>query len=290
MRVWRRRATLVLFVLAALGALGALIWLLPSDDFLPRTRKIDPIRIGYAIEPPYAFLTADGEVSGESPEVARRILERLGIRRIHWSQIEFAALIPELEAGHVDVIAAGLFITPERARRVRFSTPSFRVRPGLLVAKGNPRRLTSYREAIARPDIRLAALAGSVEADLWRSITPSAAHLDLVPDALTGCLAVESGFTDALMLSAPALRWYVRQDLRGLTEFIQTPDEPPPEANDRYGVGAFAFRLTDRQLAHAWDRAARGYLGSPEHRSLLERFGFEASEAPAFDSPGGPSP
>jgi membrane-bound lytic murein transglycosylase MltF len=73
--------------------------------------------------------------TGESPEVAKQIAARLEVRQVKWRQAEFGALIAELEAGRIDVIAAGMFMTPERAQRVSFSVPSFHVRQGLWCPK-----------------------------------------------------------------------------------------------------------------------------------------------------------
>jgi polar amino acid transport system substrate-binding protein len=53
-----------------------------ADDTLTCVRRTGTLRIGYAVEAPYAFLGTNGEVTGESPEVARRIASRLGATRI----------------------------------------------------------------------------------------------------------------------------------------------------------------------------------------------------------------
>ena len=131
--------TLILVSLALAGAAILLFGLGPEpDDTLARIRADGMIRIGYAVEPPYAFVTPKGEVTGESPEVAKTLVARLGIERIAWSQMAFSELIPALQTGRIDVIAAGLFVSEERAQQIRFSRLTFRVRPALLVAKGNP--------------------------------------------------------------------------------------------------------------------------------------------------------
>ena len=111
---------------------------LPPRCVPARSGRPGFIRIGYAVEAPYAFLTPDGELTGESPEVAKRITSRLGIPRITWRQVEFASLIDELDAGRIDMIASGMFVTEERARRVAFSIPTFHTHQALLVRAGNP--------------------------------------------------------------------------------------------------------------------------------------------------------
>lgn len=84
------------------------------DNSLTSLQQSSTIRIGYAVEAPYAFLTTDGEVTGESPEIAKRVARQLGFNNIIWRQTEFGDLLDELEAGRIDVIAAGMFVTPVR--------------------------------------------------------------------------------------------------------------------------------------------------------------------------------
>lgn len=117
------------------------------------------LRAGYAIEAPYAFLGEDGRVSGEAREIARRIAVRLGFARVEWVQTRFGALIPRLKERRFDIVAAGLFITPGRAREVAFSRPTLRARQALLVRAGNPLALHSYEEALAR-QARIAVIDG----------------------------------------------------------------------------------------------------------------------------------
>jgi polar amino acid transport system substrate-binding protein len=238
------------------------------------------IRIGYAPEAPYAFLGAGGEVTGEAPEITKVVTARLGIARINWRLIRFEELIPELEAGNIDVIAAGLFVTPERAQRVLFSRPTFRVQQALLVAAGNPLRLDSYRALVAHPTARAALLAGSIEAPLVRLLGMPSRRRVAVPDSLTGRVAVETGLADALALSSPTIRWMAATSPSGRTEvaapFEQVALAGPPRAAE----GAFAFRRSDRRLQAAWDDVLRTYVGSTAHRELVAAFGFTADELP----------
>ena len=51
----------------------------------------------------------DGTVTGLAPTLAREVLARAGATRIRWVLGENNALIPDLLAGHIDMIASGLF-------------------------------------------------------------------------------------------------------------------------------------------------------------------------------------
>ena len=257
--------------------IGAVILLQNQDDTLDHLREEGLIRIGYAVEAPYAFLALDGEVMGEAPEIARQIVRRLKIRHIEWRQSEFANLITELEAGRIDIIAAGLFITPEREKRVLFSEPTLYVRPGLLVAQGNPQHLLSYHQLAERKEVRIATLSGAVEEQTLQDLGVPATRLVRVPDALTGRRAVESEIVDALVLSELTVRWMAREDQLGHTEMIIASDQT--NLLHGYGRPAFAFRLSDKALQTAWNAELRDYLNSDEHLTLLARLGLTAFAA-----------
>jgi len=250
-----------------LASAFVLVLFFGCDSSLDRARG--SLRVGYAVEAPYAWINAEGRVTGESPEVLRVVAHRLGLNSIEWRQVDFSSLIGELREGKIDVIASGLFITPERQKLVRFSRPTFRVREALLVRRDAPGAPRTFAPPTG-PSPIVAVVAGAYEEGLLvgRGWSPEALYR--VPDALTGLRTVESRRVDALALSAPTLRAMARQhpDL----EVVVPPD--PGE------VGGFAFRLEDRALAQAWDEALADYLGSREHLALVGPLGFGEDDLP----------
>lgn len=260
-------------------AMAALV-LLQRDRSLTSLQRAGVIRIGYAVEPPYIFLKPGGEVTGAEAEVARKVVADLGIQRIAWRLTEFERLISELEAARVDAIVAGMFITPERAARVRFSEPTFHVQQGLLVASGNPHQLHSYAQVAAMPEVKIAVISGAIEADLLEQLGASRAQLVSAPDALTGRVAVETGAVDGLALSALTIRWMALQDQLGRTEMAR-PFVQDDIVNEQYlGYGAVAFRQGDDQLRAAWNQALQQFIGTPQHLDLIAPFGFSDAELP----------
>jgi len=270
---------LVPLLLLFIGGAGFWWWHVEHDP-LRRCRERGFIRVGYAVEAPYAFLTPNGEVTGESPEIARLVARRLGIPRVEWRLVEFGDLIEGLIAGRFDVIAAGLFITPEREHRIAFSLPTFQVGPGLLVPAGNPRGLHSYEDIIQQPGVRVAVLSGSTEENHLLTQRCSVERLLGVPDAVSGLAAVQSGQVDALALSAPTLRWMIREAGSGKLEMAKLPSGRTSAVSPALSVGGFAFRKNEDSLARAWNRELRLFIGSEEHRRLVMPFGFTEAEIP----------
>ena len=280
--MWKmNKVNMLLVAIPVLVAISISIFFsMIQDHSLNNYRENGTIRVGYAVEAPYAFLKPGGEVTGESPEVARQIAARLGIGKIEWVQTEFGSLISGLQSGRFDLIAAGMFITPERAEQVAFSEPTFRVQQGLLVPLGNPRHLVSYRQAAKQDDIKVAVISGAVEEIILKTAGMSETQLIPVPDAQTGLVAVESGIACALALSSPTINWMQLHQALGKSEVASPFTQSDDDSEKKLGFGAFAFRKEENKLRSAWNHELNSFIGSAEHQSLIAKFGFSRAELP----------
>jgi polar amino acid transport system substrate-binding protein len=246
---------------------------------LDRVRRDGFIRVGYAVEAPYAFVEA-GRVTGEAPAVAGALLRRLGIDSVVWVRREFAALVPDLRRGRFDLVAAGMFITAERERVVAFTRPTFCVGPALLVRRGNPRRLHGYEDTRLDPAARLAVLAGAVEQAAAEAAGVPPERLVAVPDQRTGLAALRQGRVDAFALSAPSVNHLVATDTSRSIERAEPFHAPRLAAVDLQACGALAVRRGDRELLRHLNREITSFVGTAAHLRLVERFGFSRAELP----------
>jgi polar amino acid transport system substrate-binding protein len=250
------------------------------DQSLSKLQKNNSIRIGYSTEAPFTYIKKNGEVTGESPEVAKRVVAQLGIKNIEWQYCKYGSLISGLESGKFDVIAAGMFITRERAQRILFSEPSIHVLQAMLVRKGNPLEIHSYEQTLEQTDIKIAVLDGSVEADMLRKMGLREAQIVFVPDARTGRVAVETRVADGLALSSPTIRSMQSQNRLGSTEIANPFYQPKNTFTRHSGYTAYGFKKNDRQLQKAWNDVMKKFIGSPEHTYLISLFGFTKTELP----------
>lgn len=268
----------MLSLLVIVLATGLAQWVASSDRDptpLERVRAGGTLLVGYALEPPFVVLDEDGRVSGEAPEVFRRALAGVGPGQITWVHTDFGSLRHELEAGRIDVIVAGMFITPERERQVLFSLPTALVCAGFAVPAGNPLGLQGYADVARVDDARLGVIAGAVEYDDARRAGVPGGRLVAFPDALSALAAVQSGRVSALALSEVSLRAALagREGLE-LVAPLRAAQTPLP------GRPAFVFRPADRDLRDEVNRVLEPWLGQPEHAALVGRFGFTAEELP----------
>jgi len=247
-------------------------WLIQTDA--PVHEGGRPLRALYAIEPPFSFIDRNGRVTGEAPEVLRVLAYRAGLGEVEFVHAEFGQLTHELASGRGDVIASGLFATPERARHLRFTRPSAQVGTGMLVAKGNPMQLHGFEDVAARAGAQLAVIDGAVEQVQASRAGVPAARIQLHGDAASAVVAVIEGRADAFALSDVSLHYMMANS--GFTGVALAEPFAPPQRDGRPEAGwpAFAVRPEDEVLARRLEQAMAGYLGSAEHRALVAPFGF----------------
>lgn len=257
-------------LVAGLGAAGCAADRRPT---LVRIRDSGTVRIGISDEEPYSYLTALGGATGESPEVARAVFAGLGVPDLEPVQRPFDQLIPTLLAGTVDVLAAGLAITPARCAQVLFSRPDFVAPTAFLVPKGNPGRLHTFAD-VARAGVAIAVLAGSVERDDARAAG--------IPDDRVTTCASAARLYDTVARGEAAVGALTDISLRAqLRRHPQTPLEVTPGLPDgARAVGAFAFRPADTDLRDAFDTGLTALRASGEWLPITAPFGVTAANLP----------
>lgn len=264
------RSRRLLIGCAALASLGFAS--ITQADTLEEIKNSSSVRIGYANETPFAYTALDGSVTGESPEIVRKVFERMEIDTIKPVLTEWGSLIPGLRAGRFDLIAAGMYITPERCKQVLFTDPHYRLLDTLLVAEGNPKNLRSYEDIAGNPEVKIAIMSGTVNLGYARKAGIKDSQILQVPDTTSQLQAVRSGRADAAIgtqLTMKGLADKAGDDVEAIADFKDDPS--------RAGYGALAFRPQDKALRDAINAELKQWLGSEEHLKTIEPFGFDRS-------------
>lgn len=274
----RCRTGILAVCIAALTATSAM----PArgETALERVQDQGVVRIGIADEPPYGFFDDDGQLTGEAPTIAREILDRIDPDlRVEGVSMDFGKLIDGLEAREIDMIAAGMFITPARCERVAFTDPTYVVGEAFAVRKGNPRELTDY-EAIARdPEAKVGLISGTVEYN-YAAVTGIPAHRALLyPDFRQALDALAAGEVDAIGMTALTVRWLLRE--RGDSS-LESTEQFYPEIDGEVikGYGGFGFHPDDDELRQHFNEHLGEFVDTEEHWRLVEPFGFAPDMAP----------
>jgi polar amino acid transport system substrate-binding protein len=254
----------------ALGATSA------QADLLEEATESGEITIGIANEAPYGYVTPEGELTGEAPEIAKHILAEMGIENVEAVVTEFGSLIPGLNAGRFDMVAAGMFITPQRCEQVAFSEPTYGIGQAFLVAEGNPESLTTYDDIKASSDATLAVMAGAIERTYARDAGVPDDQVMVVPDTAAGTAAVQAGRADAFALTSLSIR-----RLADGAEGVEMAGAFSEVAGQSVkGHGGFAFRPDDQAFLDAFNAELAEFIGTEEHLALVAPFGWTKDELP----------
>jgi polar amino acid transport system substrate-binding protein len=243
-----------------------------AETTLQRIQRTGEVRIGYANETPFAYTTPDGTVTGESPEIAKKVFAKLGVKKVDAVLTEWGSLIPGLRAGRFDVIAAGMYVTPERCKQVAFANPQYQIQDTLLTLKGDPKGLDSYASVAKQPDTKLAVMAGSVELGYARESGVKDSQLLQVPDTNAQLQAVRARRADAAAGTALTMKGLASKtdgQLEAVPKFVDDPKHT--------GYGALAFRPEDTDLRDAVNKQLAAWLGTPDHLKTVAPFGFDKS-------------
>lgn len=258
--------------LLAIVAIGLFFGFQSNQSQLENTNQLNwqKLRIGYTIEPPYAFKDKQQRVTGESPVSARQIADLLSIKRIQWVELPFSQLIPALQNRQIDMIASGLFISRERQQQVRFSLPTLKVYPGLLALADKVPQINSDLQKNIDAGLQFVVIDGSVEAAKLAQLKQPVNSLTVtdIPAALE---SLNHDDSDALLLSLPTLQMLANANKAFRVVELDT------EARQRLPADyvAFAFHRDDTELFTAWNQAMQLWLGSDSHIQAIRPFGFD---------------
>lgn len=158
------------------------------------------LRVGVAIAAPWAIRDDEGEFRGFEIDVARKLAADMGVE-VEFLRYEYSKLILALEADEIDLIAAGLTISPERALHVNFSEPYATGGIGMatnLASTANVERL----EQLDDPGYTIAVLDRSVAAEFARRTLPRATLMPFANEE-EAAAALISGEVDVYLDQEP---------------------------------------------------------------------------------------
>ena len=246
---------------------------LAAADKLDDLKSAGKVTIAIGNEPPFTAIAPDGAVSGAAPDVARAVFQKLGVDTLGAQVIEYGAMIPSLQAGRVDAIAAGLFMKPERCAAVAYSEPVLCDAEAMLVAKGNPKGFKSYADIAAADGARIGAPGGGTEEKLALEAGVPRDRVIVVPDPQSGLKMMQDGRLDAYSLPVLSMSDLMKKGGEGSVDLI-APVEGAPVSCD--GV---AFNRNDTALRDAFDVELAKLKESGEFAKIVEPYGFSAQAA-----------
>ncbi len=166
----------------------------------------DLLRVG--TEPtfaPFEFLDTKSQTyAGYDMDLIKAVADKAGYD-VEIMNMGFDALIPALSANTIDVIASGLSITPERSKKVDFTTPYYTSGLSYLIRKNDAGTIKSFADLTGK---RLAVQIGTTGAAYAKNVKDAkVSAFNTTDQAFMDLNAMNS---DAVVLDRPVLAYFLK--------------------------------------------------------------------------------
>ena len=159
------------------------------------------LRVGMSGDmPPLNMTTKEGKVIGLDADLAALVADAMGVK-LNVQKMEFAGLLPALEAGRIDMIVSNMTMTPERNLKVAFVGPYFTSGKGLLTKRSTLAEVKKM-EDLNNPAFTFVALKGSTSEAVTKAGAPKA-KLIAVAGENEGVQMVLDGKADGMLADFP---------------------------------------------------------------------------------------
>ncbi|MEH7380278.1 ectoine/hydroxyectoine ABC transporter substrate-binding protein EhuB [Bacillus sp. JJ1533] len=240
---------------------------------LDELKEKGTVTIGFANEAPYAYQDPKtGELKGAAVEIATKVFHNMGIENVEGQIAEWNQLIPGVKAGKFDVITAGMAILPERAEQVAFGEPEIQYGEGLIVEKGNPLDLHSYKDIANNPDVTVAVMSGATEIEFLKEMGVSENQILEVADIPATFSAVQSGRAQATTGTEMTVKMALQSSDQNALEFVEDFEQPDIKGVPSYGAAAFS--KSNDELREAYNEELQKLKENGEILDLITPSGF----------------
>ena len=144
----------------------------PLPGTLESVLKNGTLRIGVSLFTPWTLKDKQDKFIGFEIDVARQLAKDLGVKP-HFVELNWKDILPALLNKKIDIIIAGMVITPQRALKVNFSQPYAESGIGLATNVKRTQSFTSLKD-LNHPDVTLTVVAETIADELVRRVFPKA--------------------------------------------------------------------------------------------------------------------
>ena len=148
------------------------------------------LRVGVSLFTPWTIKHRDGQLVGYEIDVAKQLAKDLGVKP-EFHVLEWEKIIPALLNRQIDIIIAGIVITPQRALKVNFSQPYDSSGIGLVTNISLTKHFKGPKD-LNSPEVIIATVTGTISEDLARRVF-SKATLKSFPTSQEAIEAVTGG-------------------------------------------------------------------------------------------------
>jgi polar amino acid transport system substrate-binding protein len=212
--------------------------------------------------PPFNNLTASGELVGFDVDIAKALCARMTVE-CNFVAIDWDGLIPALQAGKIDVIAASLTITDERKKHVLF-THKYYETPLAIVARKDAGLATTEATAFAGRTL-------GMQGQTWQAdyaagtFGAAGAQLKLYPSQMEAMQDLANGRLDAVLSDKIQLIDWMKSGEAGCCKMVG-------DLADTAAQAGIAVRLNDVELRNRLEAALDAILADGTYDAVRKRY------------------
>lgn len=210
--------------------------------------------------PPFAYIDQTGQPSGFDVEAMNWVAKEIGVEVSH-QPIEWDGIITSLLTKKIDIIASGMSITEERAKKVDFSVPYWVIKQVMVTKKGSPLTIDDIRTGKKTVGVQQ----GTSEAKWLKDEAAKQGWNFELRYYSSSPLAVEdvlNGRIDAAAMDdAPAKDAASKKDVQLVGTFGMHEED--------FG---YAVRKDDKELLEKVNKALTKLMASPEWTELIKKY------------------
>ena len=175
----------------------------PVDNSLQTVQNRGTLIVGTSADyPPFESLNATNDVVGFDADLMEYVADNMGVTLV-WQNMEFDSLVGACTAGTIDVIAAAMFITEERAAVLQHSIPYLQTQMSVVVMNDSALAISSLEDLVGST---VGVQTGTVEDDTISEIAGVTVSRFATADLMFAALDV--GTVDAIFLDTPVVDAY----------------------------------------------------------------------------------
>jgi polar amino acid transport system substrate-binding protein len=219
------------------------------------------LNVGTSRTVPPIMFEEGGQTVGLEADMARELADALGMK-LRLVPMYWPNLIPELRAGRIDIVMAGMSITEERKRQVTFADPYLTTGQAALIRASDRPSLGATRQVLAtrRP------IGIEVDSTGQGFVTQNIpqARRQSFPTVFKAVEALIMGDVDVVIHDRPTILWLAREHAED--DLLVVPGRFTDESL------AWAFRRDNRSLRQEVNAILAGWKRSGRLEEIIERW------------------
>ncbi len=210
--------------------------------------------------PPFEYIDDKGNIVGIDIDLIKSIAAKLGYD-VEIVSIDFDGLIPALQNGQIDVIAAGMTITDERKQKVDFTIPYWNADQAILIKKGSGIHPQSLNDLAGKAVGVQSGTTGEWLIDDFINQSGADITVKRYPSFVLAVTDLVNGRIDAVIVDTPVATAFAKKYDVEISATIQT--------GEQYGL---AIQKGNTELLNELNQALDEFLKSQDWQNIINKY------------------